>query len=163
MVNSFSLSVRVTQAQSLVRLSCCQLCLFPANLTAKFIRMLELGHVLNFDPVVIVTRQLNTTVRVNDQCSMAFFNLTHTGPQDPFKTASSVVSEEVPSERKTEKHETHGEVGEGQKEREGSDLKQNSPSAIPSPTAAAPTSWHRGSHTKYTELLRKHQRTPKGV
>jgi len=94
--------------------------------------------------------------------TMAFFNLTHTGPQDPFKTASSVVAEEVPSERKTEKHETHGEVGEGQKEREDSDLKQNSPSAFPSPTAAAPTSWHRGSHTKYTELLRKHQRNPKG-
>lgn len=122
--------------------------------------MLELGHVSNFDPVVIVTS--NSTLRYG-QCSMAFFNLTHTGPQDPFKTASSVVAEEVPSERKIEKHETHGEVGEGQKEREDSDFKQNSPSAFPSPTAAAPTSWHRGSHTKYTELLRKHQRNPKGV
>ena len=28
-------------------------------------------------------------------------------------------------------------------------------------TAKADT-WHQGSHTKYTELLKKHQRNPKG-
>ena len=96
---------------------------------------------------------------------MAFFNLTHTGPQDPFKTASSV---ENPGERKVEKPQVtvsgrdEGKyAAEGQKESEGDD--DSKQSAFPSPTATAPTSWHRGSHTKYTELLRKHQRNPKGV
>ena len=119
---------------------------------------------------------------------MAFFNLTHLGTQDPFRTASGNV--DLPPKRFTGSQEDTGEKEPPQlqnrtqpvPEKSSADDKDNVDSniadevvteqektvATPPHTgqmysSAATASWHKGSHTKYTELLRKHQRNPKGA
>lgn len=122
---------------------------------------------------------------------MAFFNLTHLGPQDPFRTAtgnhdpllaakdSETASESQDRAREhstttcqgqdsteDQLHRTRHEAGADQ----SGDIKTEVDSSGPASThtarmysPSAETPWHRGSHTKYTELLRKHQRNPKGI
>ena len=51
---------------------------------------------------------------------------------------------------------------EGQEKRGDSAPKDSHPGGSPSASSTA-GSWHHGSYTKYTDLLRKHQRNPKGV
>lgn len=51
---------------------------------------------------------------------------------------------------------------EGQEEKGDSAPKDSHPGGSPSASSTG-GSWHHGSYTKYTDLLRKHQRNPKGV
>ena len=51
---------------------------------------------------------------------------------------------------------------EGQEEKGDSAPKDSHPGSSPSASSTG-GSWHHGSYTKYTDLLRKHQRNPKGV
>ncbi len=121
---------------------------------------------------------------------MAFFNLTHLGPQDPFRNASGnhdcleamekktvgktpsegEVTQDTPNLREEEcnnpqqsvprNQQRGGQEGEGKSDLAGEASPATHTARMYSPSADVP--WHRGSHTKYTELLRKHQRNPKG-
>ena len=66
-------------------------------------------------------------------------------------------------DRQTVSMSDHEKEEEGQREnKEDSGSKDRSPGG--SPSAGSTTgSWHHGSYTKYTDVLRKHQRNPKGV
>ena len=121
---------------------------------------------------------------------MAFFNLTHLGAQDPFRragTASGDVqfppqhstesqqdtdeseppqqqcsTQQTPEESSTvDNRDTAGQAGAEQSSCEQAEATSLHTGQMYS--SAAATSWHKGSHTKYTELLRKHQRNPKGA
>ena len=111
---------------------------------------------------------------------MAFFNLTHMGPQDPFRNASGnlQLNLESDSAKKPEPPSGEGEESRKQKELEGDEKprqhvsteRTDSGTEVDSQahtsrmySTTAQGSWHRGSHTKYTELLRKHQRNQKGL
>ena len=67
-------------------------------------------------------------------------------------------------DRQTVSMSDHEEVEEeGQKENKDDSVSTDS-SPGGSPSAGSTTgSWHHGSYTKYTDVLRKHQRNPKGV
>ena len=110
---------------------------------------------------------------------MAFFNLTHMGVQDPFKTASTSGPEQSSCQPQP------APLRSPEATDSSSDEEKRSPVASPNTVgghAQSPLStpqkdqttidlpsasngaeqWHSGSHTKYTELLRKHQRNPSG-
>ena len=141
---------------------------------------------------------------------MAFFNLTHLGNQDPFRTASGRVtsSSRPPAQLWTEGWDENGKNGEegdqgggeggekmGRKHSAAvsADTVEKSSGRKPSPAQLAPSSgmqtapkmcqdgptshttqlyglprsasqpWHHGSHVRYSEMLRKHKRNPKGA
>ena len=131
--------------------------------------------------------------------AMAFFNLTHLGSQDPFRTATGHVVHDtrVPprawageDEESEEREEERGSKSEPTVERvekestsepqivsrvkvqfpeKGEGGQTTPPQAPLSHTTSMYSSeggehsWHSGSHVKYTDLLRKHQRNPQGV
>ena len=83
---------------------------------------------------------------------MAFFNLTQLGPQDPFKTA---LKKDGESKTSAPVAGTASAV---------SPVASNGASYYT--TMYSPNvdhSWHEGSHLKYTEMLKKHQKSPEGM
>ena len=86
---------------------------------------------------------------------MAFFNLTHLGPQDPFKTASQIKTE----------NENSVSVADGASADSANTCTSSQlPSHYNTMYAPDPNhSWHKGSHLKYTEMLKKHQKSPEGT
>ena len=86
---------------------------------------------------------------------MAFFNLTHLGPQDPFKTASKKYAE----------GENQAPVANRDTVSSAADPGHASCTHSYYNTMYSPgvdPSWHKGSHLKYTEMLKKHQKSPEG-
>ena len=66
-------------------------------------------------------------------------------------------------DRQTVSMSDHKEEEEDQREnKEGIVSEDSSPGGSPS-AGSATGSWHHGSYTKYTDVLRKHQRNPKGA
>ncbi|CAI8057967.1 hypothetical protein GBAR_LOCUS31548 [Geodia barretti] len=101
---------------------------------------------------------------------MSFFNLTHTGVQDPFKTASYTNKDE--NDAGTERGDARSYQSETNEPGETSVVQQDESTTgpshvqtmyLPSETGETGRDWHRGSHVRYTELLRKHQRQPQGT
>ena len=105
---------------------------------------------------------------------MAFFNLAHLGPQDSIKAKlRENNSSQPPREGSADTRPTESPKEDCVTSRDKSPSSCTSgnrpvePSG-PTPDAATQgftkkTPWHKGSHVKYTDLLRKHQRNPEGL
>lgn len=110
---------------------------------------------------------------------MAFFNLAHLGPQDSIQAKLKATNPVEPNERKEDTNTTDVLHRKQQVHVASSDelpstsqtvsahcTVESSPptndvSATQSSAKKAP--WHKGSHVKYTDMLRKHQRNPEGA
>ena len=90
---------------------------------------------------------------------MAFFNLTHLGPQDPFKTASKKYTEGEKEVVVTDRDTTAVSADSGHASTCSCTHSYYNTMYSPS----VDPSWHRGSHLKYTEMLKKHQKSPEGM
>lgn len=99
---------------------------------------------------------------------MAFFNLAHLGPQDSIQAKLKATNPVEPNERKEDANTT--DVGASSDElpstsRPDCAVESSTPTNDVSATQNSPkkASWHKGSHVKYTDMLRKHQRNPEGA
>ena len=96
--------------------------------------------------------------------SMAFFNLAHLGPQDPFKAKIKTSECQLPGVQTS----TAPKLDENSKLDDKPSSANKSVNTAPSASDAGsikrtPQNWHNGSHVKYTDNLRKHQRNPNGA
>ena len=89
--------------------------------------------------------------------SMAFFNLTQLGPQNPFHSASSVQKQSSSEKTEESLHRLPQTVG--------SSFTQPLPSLTSQLYGKSDKTnqAHKGSHTKFAEMRIKHQRNDKGM
>ncbi len=111
---------------------------------------------------------------------MAFFNLAHLGPQDSIQAKLKATNPVEPSERKEDTNTTDVFHRKQQVLGASSDELPSTSQTVSAPDctveSSTPTNdlyatqssakkapWHKGSHVKYTDMLRKHQRNPEGA